>query len=356
MYIEHKDYHQFRDQLKNESDIYMYYPNDLTLKKSYDNVKYIYNLPNFLLSVEDDIYKQNIYRHKAFYDRMKHKLQILTNVENQDKYNRLKPDKKHKYNERPSYHNKHIKESVEYVLDNFKHYGITDINILVKSLQNFPTSYSDSQKQLKHFIEKQLDNFQYQDFIDKNEVFVHHSNLSCVLNNGLLTPKEVIDALKPYETSTKINNYEGFLRQIIGWREYMRYVYHKECNEFNIPKSVRFNKSLSDSIWKDNEVIETEYNKLITNGYSHHIVRLMIFLNWFILNDIRAKDIIEWFSITHIDAYPWVMYSNILAMGYFNKKFMTKQYISSSNYILKMSNYKKGDWCKKWDKLYHLKV
>ena len=89
-------------------------------------------------------------------------------------------------------------------------------------------------------------------------------------------------------------------------------------------------------------------------AYAHHIVRLMIFLNMFILMRIHPQDIYKWFmSCCSIDAYPWVMYSNIYGMGWFDKRFTHKAYISSSNYILKMSDYKRGPWCQTWDDLYH---
>jgi deoxyribodipyrimidine photolyase-related protein len=152
-----------------------------------------------------------------------------------------------------------------------------------------------------------------------------------------------------------MNNIEGFIRQILGWREYMRYIYHHgECNELHISKYYKKDDiALQNIFWSSkNEVINNEYIKVMQYGYSHHIVRLMVFLNMMKLKHIKINDIVKWFSCTHIDAYPWVMYSNILAMGYYNKGFMSKAYVSNSNYILKNSNYKKGKWVNEWNNLY----
>ena len=98
-------------------------------------------------------------------------------------------------------------------------------------------------------------------------------------------------------------------------------------------------------------VIDNEISKAIKYGYSHHIIRLMIFLNFMILSEIRPDDIYKWFmEVISIDAYDWVMISNIYSMGYFSKIGMRRPYLSSSNYIIKMSNYKKdGKWDIIWD-------
>jgi deoxyribodipyrimidine photolyase-related protein len=104
----------------------------------------------------------------------------------------------------------------------------------------------------------------------------------------------------------------------------------------------------------DLSIYDNELNKALKTGYSHHIIRLMIFLNFFILNEINPIDIYKWFmTVISIDAYDWVMSSNIFAMGYFYNKAMTRPYLCSSKYIIKMSNYKPdGIWDVKLDKLF----
>lgn len=100
--------------------------------------------------------------------------------------------------------------------------------------------------------------------------------------------------------------------------------------------------------------MDLEIKKALKTGYAHHIIRLMIFLNAFKLMYIHPEDIYKWFmEIVSIDAYDWVMKSNIYCMGYYYENAMTKPYISSSNYILKMSNYKKEDWVNIWNALFY---
>jgi deoxyribodipyrimidine photolyase-related protein len=159
-----------------------------------------------------------------------------------------------------------------------------------------------------------------------------------------------------YKSKVHMNSLEGYVRQLIGWREYMRYLYmfHYELmiksnipnNTKNMPKEWYSNFDLS--------IFDKELQKSLSTGYSHHIIRLMLFLNFFILNEINPIDIYKWFmTVISIDAYDWVMVSNIFAMGFFYNKAMTRPYLCSSIYITKMSNYKPdGKWNVKLDDLY----
>jgi deoxyribodipyrimidine photolyase-related protein len=136
------------------------------------------------------------------------------------------------------------------------------------------------------------------------------------------------------------------------------YIHHHESLiTSNTPKN--YNKFRDPAVWYTGETgilpIDEEIKKAQKYGYSHHIVRLMILLNFFILCELHPYEIYKWFmEVVSIDAYSWVMESNIYAMGYFNPKVMTKPYLSTSNYVLKMTNYKRdGHWDKLWDALYH---
>lgn len=368
IYIESVGFPNFFNKLK---ECTMYYPNDLALKKRYEEkakITYIYDCPNFLLSVDDELYKneKTIKRHSAFYRRMKDKFNLLQSTKNQDKLNRSKPSQDYKVPVRPKYSSSsEYLNAAKYVFKKFSnnpgpHKSPED---LVKYLTYYPITRSQSAKHFKYFLDNYYSGFKFQDYIDKDEVFVNHSNISCVLNNGLLSAKNVIQDAYNYgkKKNIAINNIEGFIRQILGWREYMRYVYHIECNEMNMKQYNKIHSvRLTERFWNsssNNLVVYEEYEKVMKYGYSHHIVRLMVFLNMMKLKNIQIEDIIEWFSCVHIDAYPWVMYSNVLAMGYYNKGYMSKAYVSSSNYIVKNSNYKKnGEWDKEWDRLYRIFV
>ena len=175
----------------------------------------------------------------------------------------------------------------------------------------------------------------------------------------MITPEDVIKETVKIKDKVPIQSYEGFLRQIVGWREYMRYiyVYHYDV----MTKSNHFeNKVKLPLEWYNNNFktgilpIDNCLEKVKKYGYLHHIERLMILLNYMTLKEYDPKDIYKWFlSCVSIDAYDWVMATNIYIFSYAWKPASRKPYLSSSNYILKMSNYKKDSWCDEWDKLYH---
>jgi deoxyribodipyrimidine photolyase-related protein len=173
---------------------------------------------------------------------------------------------------------------------------------------------------------------------------MHHSNISFLINIGLLTPLQVIKEANKYKKKVPIQSFEGFIRQIIGWREYMRYIYVK----YPEIESENFWGNTSKINWKQMygytptkiEILDGEIKKLERTAWNHHIVRLMVFLNYFVLSGINPQDIKRWFlEVVALDSYEWVMVSNIWTMGYFTKQFTSRPYISSTNYLKKMSDY-----------------
>jgi deoxyribodipyrimidine photolyase-related protein len=190
-------------------------------------------------------------------------------------------------------------------------------------------------------MSNKLRNFgDYQDFISKDNVILFHSMISVLLNVGLLSPLDVIVELDKYKFKFRdINSFEGFLRQIIGWREYMRYMYVKDSKKLVSSNSWNNNGFIKFPKIKE-EILLVEMEKIRQWGWAHHIIRLMVFLNYFVLSGVSPKNIYIWF-MEHIalDAYDWVMVPNIYAMGYFNKEYTSRSYISSSNYLRKMSDY-----------------
>jgi deoxyribodipyrimidine photolyase-related protein len=224
----------------------------------------------------------------------------------------------------------------------------------------YPYKFDSSKAWLYDFLENRLDEFGvYEDAIVDDQHFLNHSVISPMLNVGLLTPKTIIN--KTIKIAQKkeipINSLEGFIRQIIGWREFIRGVYiakgsqERTTNFFN-------HKTKMPKVFYDGstgiEPIDNTIKKLNKTAYSHHIERLMILGNFMLLCEIDPDDIYKWFMELYIDAYDWVMVPNVYGMSQFadGGLMSTKPYISSSNYIKKMSNYKKGDWQKIWDALY----
>ncbi|TFG17206.1 MAG: cryptochrome/photolyase family protein [Promethearchaeota archaeon] len=230
------------------------------------------------------------------------------------------------------------------------------------NLENFffPVSHQSAKLWFSKFLKERFELFgPYEDALQEKESILFHSVLSPLLNSGLLTAKLVIDLSLDYAKKNNIpmNSLEGFIRQIIGWREFMRAIYvlegvkQRNSNLWNhthpMPKEFY---DASTGIFPVDNVIK----RLLNDAYLHHIERLMILGNFMNLCEIDPKAIYKWFMELFIDAYDWVMVPNVYGMS-LNADgglITTKPYISSSNYILKMSDYKKGDWCDVWNGLY----
>jgi deoxyribodipyrimidine photolyase-related protein len=180
-----------------------------------------------------------------------------------------------------------------------------------------------------------------------------------MLNVGLLTPLIIIKTTMDYasENHIPLNSLEGFIRQIIGWREFIRGVYLYQGSKERTTNFWSFKKKIPASFYTGTtgiNPIDSTIKKILETGYCHHIERLMILGNFMLLNEFDPDEVYQWFMELFIDAYDWVMVPNIYGMSQFadGGLMATKPYISGSSYVLKMSNYKKGDWCAIWDALF----
>jgi deoxyribodipyrimidine photolyase-related protein len=177
--------------------------------------------------------------------------------------------------------------------------------------------------------------------------------LSTSINIGLLQPIEIIKEILQYN-DIPINSLEAFIRQLF-WREYQRYCY--KYYNFDNKNYFGNKKKLSKEFYNGTTGILPVDNCIkygFDTGYLHHIERLMVVGNYMNLYGIHPHEGYKWFMEFSCDSYEWVMHQNVLDMVFFvsNGDTMRRPYISSSNYILKMSNYKKDKWCDEWDKLY----
>ena len=246
-------------------------------------------------------------------------------------------------------------EAVKYTAENFKNNpGELSENPI------YPISHEEAQNWLEQFLDYRFQDFGiYEDSIVEKEAFLNHSLLSPLLNSGLLKPIEVINQTLEFATKNKIplNSLEGFIRQIIGWREFMHGMYlykgrfSRTQNFFNFTRKIP--KSFYDGTTGIPPIDET-IKKVVKNAYCHHIERLMILGNFMLLCEFDPDEVYRWFMELFIDAYDWVMVPNIYGMSQFTDggTFATKPYLSGSNYIKKMSDYTSGDWEKIWDGLF----
>ncbi len=310
--------------------------------------------PNFMLSNEffkSYRNKTNKFFFNAFYMAGKKELDILPNINSTDKENQNKLPDDTIIPKLPNINNdkKYIDIGIKYINKYFSHnYGNTDEFI-------FPLTHKTAKSWLKNFIKYRFKKFgTYQDAIMDGEQSLFHSLLSTSINIGLINPLDVLIEVMKYKSKIPINSLEAFIRQLF-WREYQRYCYiygNFSANYFN-------NKNKLSKSWYDGTLgilpVDNCIKKAFKSGYLHHIERLMIIGNYMNISEIHPKQGFKWFMEFSCDSYEWVMTQNVLDMVFFVTGGLTmrRPYISSSNYILKMSNYKKDKWCEIWDSKYH---
>ncbi len=346
---------------------------DYTLEKRITNIakdlKTPLNIlpsPSFLTPLSEffSLFKnKKHYLFQTFYIHQRKKLGILVdgNLKPEggkwsfDTENRRKPPKGIKY---PlllqTNKNAFVEEAIEYVQ---KHYpdhpgNLTDFI--------YPICHKESRKQLRRFIDNSLALFgDYEDAILQKERVLFHSVLSPLLNAGLLTPKEVIEETLKSSKHGKIplNSLEGFIRQVIGWREFIRGIYHLNGVKQRNSNFFHHKRKIPISFYEGTTgipPIDDAIKKLNNYAYVHHIERLMVLGGFFLVCEIDPHEIYRWFMEMFIDSYDWVMVPNVYGMSQYadGGLMTTKPYFSGSNYILKMSDYKKADWTGTWDALF----
>ena len=224
----------------------------------------------------------------------------------------------------------------------------------------WPATREQARKWLQSFLDERLAQFgPYEDAMSKRSATVFHSALSPTLNIGLLTPREVVDAVLERYTSQDlpIESIEGFIRQVIGWREFVRGVYRVYGDEQESRNFWGHERELTDDWYRGTtgiEPLDDAIKASLRLGWAHHIQRLMVIGNLMTLCEIHPSSAWRWFMEMYVDSSEWVMGPNVYGMGIFSDGglFATKPYICGSNYILKMSDYGKGDWCDTVDGLY----
>ena len=250
--------------------------------------------------------------------------------------------------------NKNIKDVKILIDEKFKKHPGNISGFLI------PTNRETALNWLQSFFKDRFKNFgDYEDALTTESNLVFHSLLSPLLNIGLLVPSEVIQEALKYHKKNKIplNSFEGFIRQIIGWREFIKGTYDKYENQMVKGNFWNHKRKLTSSWYTGTtgiDPLDHFIKEVNACGYTHHIPRLMVISNIMNLAGIHPKEIYRWFMEMFVDSSDWVMVPNVFSMGTFSDGgiFATKPYICGSNYILKMSNFKKGEWCDIVDGLY----
>ena len=224
----------------------------------------------------------------------------------------------------------------------------------------YPTSHADAKKWLKHFLKNRFELFgDYEDASVEGESWLWHSVLTPSLNTGLLTPAQIVKETLAFteENDVPLNSLEGFLRQIIGWREFIRATYQDHGVQMRTTNHWNHQRKIPASFYEGTTgipPIDDTISRILETGYCHHIERLMVLGGFMFLCEFDPKEIYRWFMEMFVDSYDWVMVPNAYAMSQHadGGLITTKPYFSGSSYIRKMSHYKTGPWCEIWDGLY----
>ncbi len=223
-----------------------------------------------------------------------------------------------------------------------------------------PFTHEGAAKYLDTFLRERFSTFgPYEDAITTRGVRLFHSGLSALMNVGLLTPVQVLDAALDFADAhdVPLNSLEGFVRQVVGWREFMRASYECDGRMMRTQNFWKHKRHLPSTFWEGATgvgPIDHAVSKALKYGYTHHIERLMVLGSFMLLSEIDPDEVHCWFMGMYVDAYDWVMVPNVYGMSQFadGGRFATKPYISGANYLRKMSDHQGGDWETIWTALY----
>jgi deoxyribodipyrimidine photolyase-related protein len=330
------------------------------LKKKCPNVKML-DSPAFILNRSDALFLVNKFKsHSGFYGEMRRQTGILMS-EGKPYGGKFRYDLKNREKVKSGVELPNWDREIEQRQSKYTHDAFIEIQKEGTSLGTwshelvFPTTREGTILALKRFVHSRLYNFgKYQDAIIQNNDFLFHSVLSAPINAGIITPQEIIDEVLSYSEIVELHSLEGFIAQILGWREYMRAVYYKYPK---IPSNRLKHRAKLSSAWYTGDTglvpVDIAIRRVNRYSYLHHIERLMVVGNAMFLCKIHPTEVYRWFMELFADSYDWVMIGNVYYMSQWSSdKITTKPYISSSSYILRMSNYKKDEWSEDWDALY----
>lgn len=351
----------------------------LTTAAAEKNIELIrYSTPSFVNTMEDvEEYfsKSKKYFQTDFYTWQRKKRNILLEADGKpmggkwtfDSENRKKLPKNiilpdYSFPHEDSY----LKEAIAYTNNHFTE-NIGSAEAPYRGRFPWAWTFEGAEILLKDFLKMRLAAFgDYEDAFSDREPFLFHSILSPMLNTGLLEPAQVIEETLSYASQNEIplNALEGFIRQVLGWREFIRIVYEREGSLQRTKNYWQFARKIPRSFWTgDTGIVPVDnvIKKSLKLAYAHHIERLMVMGNFFLLCEFNPDEVYQWFMEMYIDAYDWVMVPNTYGMTQFADAGLmtTKPYISGSNYLLKMGNWEKSNvpqtgrtWMETWDGLF----
>jgi len=245
-----------------------------------------------------------------------------------------------------------FKNPVKDILETINTSDLKTIGRFDDTTFSYPINREQSLEQLDYFNQNLLVHFgDYQDALHNDEVYLFHSRLSFAMNLKLISPKEIVDSVLAHyrvnHEEISISQVEGFIRQVIGWREYMRGMYWAQMPEYKTLNTLDNHHAIPDFFWTGDtkmNCLSKTINNSLDNAYAHHIQRLMITGNYLLLTQTHPDEVDDWYLGIYIDALEWVQLPNTRGMSQFadGGLIATKPYVSSGSYINKMSNYCSG--------------
>jgi (6-4)DNA photolyase len=301
-------------------------------------------------------------RMQHFYEKQRRRLDLLMDGDKPaggrwsfDTENRKKLPKGIEVPQLPEVqHDDHVRTALEWVAKEFPA-NVGDLDAFI-----WPTTHEQADAWLTRFLEDRFDLFgPYEDAIAADEPWLFHSVISPLMNTGLLDPRTVVARAVRHaeEHDVDLPSVEGFVRQVIGWREYMRASYVVHGRAMRTRNLLGLTRELDRSWWDGTtglDPVDTVVRRVNRHGWAHHIERLMVLGNAMLLLRTDPDEVYEFFMTLFIDAYDWVMVPNVYAMSQFaaGELVTTKPYVSGSNYLRKMSDFGPGEWTQAWDALY----
>ena len=250
--------------------------------------------------------------------------------------------------------NKFVDEARGYVQKNFPNNPGNDQDFC------WATNHAEAEQWLHEFVSQRLQDFAtYQDAIDGQAPWLFHSALSPALNVGFLQPQQVVEAALAYHGKKEIplTSLEGFIRQVLGYREYVRGMYVSHGVAMRTANVFTHRRKLTQD-WYEGTTgippVDDVIKKVLNRGYIHHVERLMVMGNLMFLSQIDPKEVYQWFMELTVDAYDWVLVPSVFSLSQYadGGSMADKPNICGSDYILQMSRYQKGEWSDTWDGLF----
>jgi deoxyribodipyrimidine photolyase-related protein len=285
-----------------------------------------------------------------FYRNMRKKHHVLMNgaTPEGNQWNFDHDNRKKYKGEIPVPTEKNFHKKVTEILLEIKQAGIQTFGNIKENDFSWPTSRAESLEVLDYFCTHLLPHFgDYEDAMHTDEKFLFHSRLSFAMNTKMLWPQEVIETVIAHyhnnQAQISISQVEGFVRQILGWREYIRGIYWKEIPHYAQLNALQNHNNLPDFFWTGKtkmNCMQHAITQSLDEAYAHHIQRLMVIGNFTLLTQIHPDQVDAWYLGVYIDAIEWVEMPNTRGMSQYADGgiIATKPYVSSGSYINKMSN------------------